>query len=100
MLFRRIAKPWSDLFELAPIKRAAGLAGGSESARASVAGRLPASRAGFVFTAITTLLRSLIVVPRRAQHDFACQIAPDSDPVSRPRTTPLTEPRPAARSRR
>ena len=29
-----------------------------------------------------------------------CQIAPDSDPVSRPRTTPLTEPRPAARSRR
>jgi hypothetical protein len=50
------------------------MAGGLKSARASVAGRLPASRAGFVFTAITTLLRSLVVVPRRAQHDFALAV--------------------------
>ena len=29
---------------------------------------------------------------------FACQIAPSATPFSRPRMTPLTEPRPAARS--
>src|SRR5579862_7663634 len=42
----------------------------------SLAGRLPASRAGFVFTAFTTLLRSLVVVGlRRPQDDFALAVS-------------------------
>src|ERR1700683_3310096 len=56
-------------------EKAAGRAGGLKSARASVAGRLPASRAGFVVAAITTLLRSLVVVaPGRAENDLALTV--------------------------